>query len=166
VDLHLPTEGLDRYKSASQRARVATELWGATNLYCPSCRSSSLTRLPHNAATFDYLCDSCDSRFQLKSQSKTFGKRILDSVYSKMRLAVLEDRTPNLYILHYDLSAWSVRSVILIPRFAFALSAIERRKPLAITARRAGWVGCNIRLDRIPVDACIPIIEEGSIPSD
>ena len=80
-----------------------------------------------------------------------------------MRLAILEDRTPNLYILHYDLSAWSVRSVILIPRFAFALSAIECRKPLAITARRAGWVGCNIRLDRIPVDARIPIIEEGSI---
>jgi len=21
---------------------------------------------------------------------------------------------------------------------------IERRKPLAITARRAGWIGCNI----------------------
>lgn len=27
---------------------------------------------------------------------------------------------------------------------------LERRKPLAITARRAGWTGCNILLSQIP----------------
>jgi hypothetical protein len=41
-----------------------------------------------------------------------------------------------------------VENVILIPRFAFPLSAIEKRKPLAETARRAGWVGCNILLQQ------------------
>jgi len=80
-----------------------------------------------------------------------------------MRRAILEDRTPNLYVLHYDLSAWSVRTLLLIPRFAFALSAVERRKPLAPTARRAGWVGCNIVLDKIPLQARIPIIQEGNV---
>ena len=55
----------------------------------------------------------------------------------------------------------SVRTVILIPRFAFALSAVECRKPLAATARRAGWVGCNILLDRIPTDARIPVVQGG-----
>lgn len=79
-----------------------------------------------------------------------------------MRRAILTDRTPNLYVLHYDLTAWAVRTVILIPHFAFALSAIECRKPLAATARRAGWVGCNILLDKIPTDARIPIVEAGS----
>jgi type II restriction enzyme len=38
---------------------------------------------------------------------------------------------------------------------------IERRRPLAEHARRAGWVGCNIRLDRIPLDGEIPLIEKG-----
>jgi len=80
-----------------------------------------------------------------------------------MKRAILEDRTPNLYVLHYDLSAWSVRTLILVPRFAFALSAIERRKPLAPTARRAGWIGCNIVLDKIPLHARIPIIQEGNV---
>ena len=80
-----------------------------------------------------------------------------------MKRAILEDRTPNLYVLHYDLTRWAVQTVILIPHFAFALSAVERRKPLAATARRAGWVGCNIMLDKIPVHARIPVIEEGSI---
>jgi type II restriction enzyme len=52
-------------------------------------------------------------------------------------------------------------TVILIPHFAFALSAIECRPPLAATARRAGWIGCNILLNKIPVDARIPIVEAG-----
>ena len=27
---------------------------------------------------------------------------------------------------------------------------IEKRKPLSLTARRAGWIGCNILLQNIP----------------
>jgi type II restriction enzyme len=158
----LPTEGLDNYKSASQRARVGTESWGASNFFCPVCDSPRLDVAPHGTATLDYSCPKCESPFQLKSQSKPFGAKILDSAYSQMKKAILTDRTPNLYVLHYDLTAWAVRTVILIPHFAFALSAIEVRPPLAPTARRAGWVGCNILLSKIPRDARIPIIADGT----
>ena len=79
-----------------------------------------------------------------------------------MKRAILTDHTPNLYVLHYDMTAWAVRTVILIPHFAFALSAIECRPPLAPTARRAGWVGCNILLNKIPQDARIPIVADGT----
>ena len=82
-----------------------------------------------------------------------------------MRRAILLDRTPNLYVLYYDLTQWLVRTVILIPHFAFALSAIECRKPLAATARRAGWIGCNILLNKIPEDARISIVEAGNARS-
>lgn len=50
---------------------------------------------------------------------------------------------------------------MLIPSFLFSESAIECRKPLAPTARRAGWVGCNILLSRIPADGKIRIVEQG-----
>lgn len=30
-----------------------------------------------------------------------------------------------------------------------------------LAARRAGWVGCNIVLDKIPAHARIPVVEEG-----
>ena len=155
-------EGLDRYKSASQRARIGTEAWGALNFFCSACQSSKLDIAPRNAAAVDYICPRCASPYQLKSQSKPFGAKILDAAYSGMRRAILLDRTPNLYVLYYDLTQWLVRTVILIPHFAFALSAIERRKPLAATARRAGWIGCNILLDRIPADVRIPIVEGGN----
>ncbi|HLZ51052.1 MAG TPA: DpnI domain-containing protein [Candidatus Acidoferrum sp.] len=160
--MKLPREGLNRYKSASQRARVGTETWGASNFFCPVCDSPRLEIAPQGTATLDYSCPKCSSPFQLKSQSKPFGKKILDSAFSQMKRAILTDCTPNLYVLHYDLTAWAVRTVILIPHFAFALSAIERRPPLAPTARRAGWVGCNILLDKIPVHARIPVVSEGT----
>jgi len=165
VDLHLPSESLDRYKSASQRARVGTEAWGALNFFCSNCKSPKLDIAPRNAAAVDYVCPRCDSPYQLKSQSKPFGAKIVDAAYSEMRRAILLDRTPNLYVLYYDLAQWLVRTVILIPHFAFALSAIECRKPLAVTARRAGWIGCNILLDKIPADARIPIVESGNARS-
>lgn len=162
MDLHLSVEGLDQYKSASQRARIGTEAWGANNFFCPSCESPTLNLAPPNTAAIDYACPRCNSPFQLKSQSKALGGKVVDAAYSEMKRAIQEDRTPNLFILHYDLTQWSVRAVILIPHFAFALSAVECRKPLAPTARRAGWVGCNILLDKIPKDARIPIVEGGN----
>jgi type II restriction enzyme len=162
VDLRLPVKGIERYKSASQRARVGTEAWGAANFFCPSCESPRLDLAARNTVAIDYACPVCNSPFQLKSQSRVFGSKVVDAAYLEMRRAIVEDRTPNLLILHYDVTQWAVRTVILIPHFAFALSAVERRKPLAPTARRAGWIGCNILLDKIPKDARIPIVEGGS----
>jgi type II restriction enzyme len=162
VELDLPKKNIDLYKSASQRARVGTEAWGAANFFCPICDSPRLDVAPHGTPTLDYTCPKCQSPFQLKSQSRPFGTKIVDSAYSQMRRAILSDRTPNLYVLHYDLTAWTVRTVILIPHFAFALSAIECRRPLARTARRAGWIGCNILLNYIPQDARIPVVTDGT----
>ena len=38
---------------------------------------------------------------------------------------------------------------------------MEKRKALSQNAKRAGWVGCNIRFDRIPIQGRIPIILDG-----
>jgi type II restriction enzyme len=85
----------------------------------------------------------------------------MDAVYSAMIRAIETGKTPNLFVLHYEPDAWSVRNLILIPSFAFSRSAIEKRPPLGPNARRAGWVGCNILLENIPDDARIPIITDG-----
>lgn len=75
--------------------------------------------------------------------------------------AIKADRTPNLFLLHYKLPQLTVENVMLVPHFAFSFSLLEKRKPLSSTARRAGWVGCNFLLDRIPSDARIPIVDSG-----
>lgn len=161
MQLALPTQGLTAYTSASQRARVATELWGLNNLYCANCTSLALEPSPPNTPAIDFECPKCRIRFQLKSQSRAFGSRVVDSAYAKMVREIQENRTPNLLALHYNLDGWKVANLLLIPSFAFPISAIEKRKPLAATARRAGWVGCNILLGAIPQDARIPVIADG-----
>jgi len=77
-----------------------------------------------------------------------------------MRSAIVGGRTPNLLALHYDGARWEAQNLILIPRFAFPLSCLEKRKPLGPTARRRGWVGCNILLTSIPLDARIQLLVE------
>jgi type II restriction enzyme len=72
-------------------------------------------------------------------------------------------KTPNLFTLHYDRSEWNVRNLFLVPRFTFTESAIEKRAPLSVSARRRGWVGCNIVLANLPEDARIPLVIEGKV---
>ena len=42
-------------------------------------------------------------------------------------------------------------------------TVIEKRKPLSDSARRAGWVGCNILLNEIPPEGIIKIIEDSRL---
>jgi type II restriction enzyme len=159
VNLSLPTKGLEKYKSGSQRARVSTEPWGEANLYCPACDSPKINSLPTGTQAVDFSCPTCASRYQLKSSANKFGNRVIDGAYAAMHRAITADQTPNMFFLHYKLPQLTVETVLLIPRFAFSLSCVEKRKPLSSKAVRAGYVGCYFVLDRIPTDARIPIVQ-------
>jgi len=148
----------DRFKSGSQKAGKVTEAWGADNFYCPNCSSPKLNWLKPGTKANDYRCPNCGFWFQLKSQKSRIGSFITDGAYGAMMEAVRHDELPSFYFLHYDLATWSVRNLLLIPHFAFPPSAMIKRKPLSVTARRAGWVGCNFDLSRIPVEARIEIV--------
>jgi type II restriction enzyme len=85
-----------------------------------------------------------------------------------MKETITSGNTPNLLALHYDSESWRIQNLILIPHFAFSLAAVKKRPPLKDTARRHGWVGCNIILSNIPSDARISIVANGLVanPSD
>lgn len=151
------------YKSGAQRARVVTEGWGEKNLYCPNCPSLELTRLRNNTKAIDYSCPRCGFWYQLKGQQSRIGNQITDGAFAAMMEAIRNDKTPNFYFMQYELTTWRVKNLLLIPSFAFPESAVIKRKPLSPTARRAGWVGCNIALNRIPVEARIAVVTESLV---
>jgi type II restriction enzyme len=165
VNLSMTGELAAAYTSGAQRARVVTEAWARSQLYCANCDSSSLGETPANNRAIDFVCPRCNAPFQLKAKSSSLGETVTDGAYTAMLAAIREDRTPNLLLMRYALPAWEVRDLLLIPSFMFPESAVIKRKPLAATARRAGWVGCNIDLRRIAPEARIPIIA-GSSPTD
>ncbi len=160
MNLRMSNEGLDNYTSASQRARICGESWGAENLYCPCCDSNHLSQLATNTPAIDYRCPECGPGFQLKCSNKPFGRRLLDGAYSRMHYAILHAQTPHFFLMSYELKTLGIQTVICIPDFALTESALEKRKPLAASARRAGWIGCNILLDRIPGDARIHLVKD------
>lgn len=162
MNLQLPTHFGEGYKSPSQLARRITEPWGATNLYCCACTSDRLSAEKTNARVSDFLCPECVERYQLKSHSKKLGAGILGSNYQKMLDAVLGNKTPNFFLLHYQLPEWMVRNLLLIPRFAISPSVIIKRKPLSASAARHDWTGYVLNVRLIPDSAKIPLIIEGA----
>jgi type II restriction enzyme len=152
------------YRSKAQIARVVTENWCATSMYCPACSSNALASTANNCPGIDFNCPKCGLSYQLKSSKTAFKNRVVDAGYDAMINAVRSAQVPNLLLLHYS-AGWSIIDLFLIPSFFFTESSIEKRKPLSVKARRAGWIGCNILLDKIPVDGRIAIVSSGVITS-
>jgi type II restriction enzyme len=165
MNLSMTGELATRFTSGSQKAGNVTEAWGADNFFCPNCSSPKLDWLKPGTKANDYRCPSCGFWFQLKSKKSRIGNTITDGAYGAMMEAIKEDRSPNFFFLHYDYATWTVRNLLLVPHFAFPPSAIIKRKPLSVTARRAGWIGCNFALNRIPIEARIVIVTETQIVS-
>lgn len=163
MNLTMPYSLADAYKSPSQQARVVTEAWASREMYCPDCLAPALEPTAVNCRATDYICPACSSPFQLKSSKSGIGIRVPDGSYQSMIAAIREDRTPNLLLLSYQHTTWNVLDLLIIPHFAFSENAIIPRKPLALTARRAGWIGCNIDLSQITPEARISMIANGKV---
>ena len=55
----------------------------------------------------------------------------------------------------------------MVPSVLFTESVLEKRKPLTLNARRAGWVGCNLVLAEVPPEGKIALVEnEKVIPEE
>lgn len=161
MNLHCSVKFACDYRSRSQIARVLTEEWCARELYCPACTSDRLAPSKVNTPAIDFVCPQCKQPFQLKSLRNRNLKKIVDAGYESMIRSIRGDNAPNLLILQYS-ADWLVWNLLLIPRFFFSESAIEKRKPLGPLARRSGWVGCNILLGQIPSDGKIAMVCDGS----
>jgi len=148
------------YKSPSQRARRVTEGWFADNMYCPACPSGHVVQTRDNTRVVDFVCPGCGAEFQLKAKGGPFGRRLRDAAYEPMMERVLDNRSPHFAFLRYDRAEWYVRKLLLVPGHFITPAAIERCKPLTRTARRAGWVGCNILLDAIAPDGRLAAVSE------
>jgi hypothetical protein len=151
------------YKSGSQSARVWTERWVGDRIFCPNCGNSKIDQFESNRPVADFFCSVCDEEYELKSQKHKFGLKILDGAFSTMCHRLRASNNPNLLLLNYDLQRLAVANVFVVPKHFFVREIIEERKPLAPTARRAGWIGCNILLTQIPESGKIFFVRD-SVP--
>ena len=154
---------IEGYHSKTQIARVLTEDWVNQNMYCPRCGNTRIKHFENNRPVADFYCPSCNNEYELKSKDGDLGHKINDGAYSTMIERITSDDNPDFFFMSYSKRELKVRDFILIPKHFFTPDIIERRKPLAPTARRTGWIGCNILIDKIPKQGRIDIISNGEV---
>lgn len=138
------------FMSATQAARVALETWASFNLYCLDCTSDALDALPNNTPVADFQCFVCQRTYQLKAKDGRFGVRITGAAYQPTIDAIERGEMPEHVFVEFDKRFNTVVFVDAIPGRLITADRVIPRKPLAATARRAGWQGCNIVISGLP----------------
>ncbi len=148
MNLNFNTKLANGYSSNSQIARILTENWVKENSYCPCCGNLPLNEFENNRPVADFYCNSCSEEFELKSKNGNLTNTITDGAYSTMIERINSNQNPNFFFLTYT-KQWTVNNFLIIPKQFFTTDIIIKRKPLAETARRAGWIGCNIDISNV-----------------
>ncbi len=154
------------YTSGSQSARAWTESWVSKQAYCPHCGNAKISTFPNNSPLADFFCTICSEEFELKSQKGKFGAKVLDGEFKTKCERLAASNNPNLLLMNYDLKSLAVVNLFIVPKHFFVREIIEERKPLAVTARRAGWIGSKILLDRVPESGKIHIVRGGVVRAE
>jgi type II restriction enzyme len=150
------------YQSNSQIARILTENWVLSNSYCPSCGELPLNEFENNRPVADFYCKKCTEEFELKSKGGKLTNTITDGAYSTMIERINSENNPNFFFLTYT-KEWSVNDFLIIPKQFFIEEIIIKRPPLAPTARRAGWVGCNIDISKVAESGKVFLVKNSKI---
>ncbi|UVO34496.1 DpnI domain-containing protein [Bradyrhizobium arachidis] len=119
------------------------ELTVAKHCQCPKCkRSQTLKRLPNNFKCADLICDFCGYLAQVKATSvrsiETVPKSVLGAAWGPQK----DRMTSAIYFPSFwcSLRGSNIRSST--SRQTYNLPKMFKpRKPLSLTARRAGWRG-------------------------
>jgi len=150
----------DDYSSQSQKARILTEDWVLNEVYCPSC-GQTIFGYENNKPVADFYCKKCSEDFELKSQKGKINKKVSAGAYSQMIKRINSLQKPNFFFMGYMVEIWNVNDFFVVPKHFFVSEIIEKREPLADTARRAGWIGSNILFSKIPKAGQIFYVENG-----
>lgn len=159
MNLTMDDKVAENYKSNSQKIRVITEQWVSNNLFCPYCGKEKIAHFENNRPVADFYCPDCAEEYELKSKNGTIENKVNDGAYDTMIKRIESINNPNFFFMNYNKQDLHVKDFLMVPKYFFSPEIIEKRKPLSDTARRTGWVGCNIVLKQIPQEGRIFIVK-------
>lgn len=162
MDLNFNQQLASAYKSPSQIVRVLSEDWVAKQSYCPNCSAQPLAEFANNEPVADFYCANCKEQFELKSKKAKLSQIINDGAYETMLARINSDDNPSFFFLTYS-PEFTVNNFLIIPKQFFKPEIIIKRKPLAATAKRAGWVGCKIDLSQVPESGKVFLVKDKTV---
>lgn len=162
MNLHFNQSLAKNYKSPSQIIRVLSEDWVAKQSYCPNCDAEPLAEFTNNKPVADFYCANCDEQYELKSKKAKLSNIINDGAYDTMIERINSEDNPSFFFLTYS-QEYKVNNFLIIPKQFFKPDMIVKRKPLSATAKRAGWVGCNIDLRKVPESGKVFLVKNEQV---
>ncbi len=134
-----------RYAARAQIARVAIETWAARNVLCWRC-SGALLPAPPNTKLLDAVCVDGRHEVQVKAIAGIAGPTVTGAAFGPIASRLAGGVLPDYLLISYDRD----RAVVVLAEYvdgaALVSERILKRRPLAASARRAGWVGASIDL--------------------
>ena len=130
----------------------AVENYIVYNLPCPVCNENKLEKYKQNEKSRDASCKNCKCQLQIKASKMTnVNKKItilklLGASYTTT-LASIKNNNVHFVIVYYYVDIYNyyhVSNIYFVNSKDINENCIEMRKPLSATAKRAGWVGCNL----------------------
>lgn len=128
-------------------------------MYCPRCGNIHINHFENNRPVDDYFCPACESQYELKSKNGNLGRKINDGAYGTMIERITSNDNPDFFFMSYSKTELKVKDFVFIPKHFFVPEIIEKRRPLSQAARRAGWTGCNILVEKIPEQGLYRLLE-------
>ncbi|WP_299186040.1 DpnI domain-containing protein [uncultured Psychrobacter sp.] len=162
MNLHFDQSLAKNYNSQAQKIRVLSEAWVKNNGYCPNCSTQPLFEFTNGRPVADFYCSNCDEQYELKSKKAKLSNIINDGAYKTMIERINSEDNPSFFFLTYSKEC-TVNSFLIIPKHFFKSDMIVKRKPLSITAKRAGWVGCNIDLRKVPESGKVFLVKDQKV---
>ena len=150
------------YRSKSQIIRVLSEAWVKQNGYCPNCSKQPLTEFANGQPVADFYCAHCSEQYELKSKEAKLSHIVNDGAYKTMIERINSDDNPSFFFLTYS-KEYTVNNFLIIPKQFFTPDIIIKRKPLSATAKRAGWIGCNIDLRKVPESGKVFLVKDQQV---
>lgn len=127
-------------------------------VYWPNCASPHISQFPANNSVADFFLSSCSEEYELKGHKTAFGTKVVDGAFEH------DNRTARGKRQSQSVASRAQPSIVnafVVPKHFFVQEAVEKRRPLASTARRAGWVGGNILLKDEPPVGKTYIVQDG-----
>jgi hypothetical protein len=137
--------------SAKQERGSFGEKLVVTYCSCPRCkREKTLKRLPTNFKCADIICDFCGYMAQVKTHSTNNVEEIPARIPGASWKAQKDRIDAGIFIpLFLVLVSEAAQSIFYLSTDAQNREIFSPRKPLAVTAKRAGWQGFFYDFSRI-----------------
>ena len=127
---------------------------------CPKCKKTkTLKRLPENFKCADLICDFCGYLAQVKSANAIYVSPLPSTILGAAWLPQKERMDAAIYFpLFFVLKTPTESAIYYLPTDFQSPAIFLPRKPLADSARKAGWQGFRYVLSEIPNGAFVRIL--------